>query len=182
MSTPRAPCPSEPRLTRGERHSNTAFVRYTWADLEKYRGMTKLPIILKGIQSVADVKEAIAHKVPAVILSNHGGRNLDGSPSSLEIALEIYREDPTLFQQIEIYADGGVRYGSDALRLLALGVRAVGLGRPFMYANAFGQPGVEKVAEILKRELAGDGSNLGVTDLKAIDANLVDWTPNHWYS
>lgn len=162
--------------------SNTNLVRYTWADLDKYRGMTKLPIILKGIQSAADVKAAVAHKVPAVILSNHGGRNLDGSPSPLEVALEVYREDPTLFQKIEIYADGGVRYGSDALRLLALGVRAVGLGRPFMYANAYGQPGVEKAAQILKSELAGDASNLGVADLKAMSADLVDWTPNNWYS
>lgn len=158
------------------------LTRNTWEDLEKFRTMTKLPIMLKGVQTAAVAKAAIDRKVPAIVLSNHGGRNLDGSPSALEVALEMYQEDPTMFQKIEVYADGGVRYGSDALRLLALGVRAVGVGRPFMYANAFGQPGVEKVAEILKHELTGDSANLGVPDLKKIDAEVVNWTPNGWYS
>ncbi|KAK8071054.1 hypothetical protein PG997_011257 [Apiospora hydei] len=162
--------------------SNVELTRNTWEDLEKYRSMTKLPIILKGVQTAAVAKAAIEHKVPAIVLSNHGGRNLDGSPSALEVAIEMYQEDPTMFQKIEVYADGGVRYGSDALRLLALGVRAVGIGRPFMYANAFGQPGVEKVAQILKGELIGDSANLGVPDLKKIDAEVVNWTPNGWYS
>lgn len=158
------------------------FTRYTWDDYHKFRGMTELPIILKGIQKAADAKAAIKHQVPAIILSNHGGRNLDGSPSALEVAIELYKEDPTIFQQIEVYADGGVRYGSDAVRLLALGVRAVGLGRPFMYANAFGQEGVEKVIEIMNTEIAGDAANLGVADLKNISGDLVDWEPNHWFS
>lgn len=144
--------------------------------------MTKLPIMLKGVQTAAVAKAAIEHKVPAIVLSNHGGRNLDGSPSALEVAIEMYQEDPTMFQKIEVYADGGVRYGTDALRLLALGVRAVGVGRPFMYANAFGQPGVEKVAQILKSELTGDSANLGVPDLKKIDADVVNWQQNGWYS
>ncbi|KAK8024203.1 hypothetical protein PG993_012269 [Apiospora rasikravindrae] len=162
--------------------SNVELTRNTWEDLERYRSMTKLPIVLKGVQTAAVAKMAIEHKVPAIVLSNHGGRNLDGSPSALEVALEMYQEDPTMFQKIEVYADGGIRYGSDALRLLALGVRAVGIGRPFMYANAFGQAGVEKVAQILKNELVGDSANLGVPDLKKIDADVVNWTPNGWYS
>ncbi|KAK8099189.1 uncharacterized protein PG998_012430 [Apiospora kogelbergensis] len=162
--------------------SNVELTRNTWEDLDKFRTMTKLPIMLKGVQTAAVAKAAIEHKVPAIVLSNHGGRNLDGSPSALEVAIEMYQEDPTMFQKIEVYADGGVRYGTDALRLLALGVRAVGVGRPFMYANAFGQPGVEKVAQILKHELTGDSANLGVPDLKKIDADVVNWTQNGWYS
>ncbi|KAK8073690.1 hypothetical protein PG994_004589 [Apiospora phragmitis] len=152
--------------------SNVELTRNTWEDLEKFRTMTKLPIMLKGVQTAAVAKAAIEHKVPAIVLSNHGGRNLDGSPSALEVAIEIRsRCTPT-----------AVRYGTDALRLLALGVRAVGVGRPFMYANAFGQPGVEKVAQILKHELTGDSANLGVPDLKKIDADVVNWTQNGWYS
>lgn len=135
--------------------------------------MTDLPIILKGVSTVEDVKTAIKNKVPAIILSNHGGRQLDTAQSSLESALEIHKEDPKLFKQIEIYADGGVRYGSDILKLLSLGVKAVGLGRSFMYANAFGQPGVEKAISILKREIANDAANLGVADLKKINPNYV---------
>jgi isopentenyl diphosphate isomerase/L-lactate dehydrogenase-like FMN-dependent dehydrogenase len=144
--------------------------------------MTSLPIALKGIQSAADARAAIDHNVPLIVLSNHGGRNLDGSPSPLEVALDIYNNDPSVFSEIEVLADGGVRYGSDALRLLALGVKAVGLGRPFMFANVYGEDGVRKVADIMKAELAGDAANLGVADLKNINSGLVDWTLNGWYS
>jgi isopentenyl diphosphate isomerase/L-lactate dehydrogenase-like FMN-dependent dehydrogenase len=123
--------------------------------------------------SVEDAKLAVQHKAPAIILSNHGGRQLDGTPSSLEVALEIHNESPELFTQTEVYADGGVRYGADALMLLSLGVRAVGLGRPFMYANVFGQEGVEKAISIMKREIAIDAGNLGVADLKNITSSFV---------
>jgi isopentenyl diphosphate isomerase/L-lactate dehydrogenase-like FMN-dependent dehydrogenase len=144
--------------------------------------MTNLPIILKGIQSAADARAAVEHGATAIILSNHGGRNLDGSPSSLEIALEIHREDPEIFNQITVLADGGVRYGTDVLRLLALGIRGVGIGRPAMFANIFGEKGVRRAIEILRAELISDAANLGVADLKRIDPTFVDWTPNQWWS
>ncbi|TQN65295.1 Cytochrome b2 [Colletotrichum shisoi] len=154
----------------------------TWDVYRKYTTMTDLPIILKGIMTVEDAEAAIENNVPAIVISNHGGRQLDGSPSALEIALEIYEKDPSIFQKIEVYADGGVRYGADVLKLLSLGVKAVGLGRPFMFANIFGQEGVEKAIQIIKREVAMDAGNLGVADLKEIDASFVKWTPNNWYS
>lgn len=66
---------------------------------------------------------------PAIYISNHGGRQLDYSPSPLEIAYEIYRNAPQVFEQVEVMADSGVRYGSDVIKLLALGVKMVGLGR-----------------------------------------------------
>ncbi|KAL4976601.1 FMN-dependent dehydrogenase [Aspergillus desertorum] len=154
----------------------------TWEQYAKLQNMTTLPIILKGIQSVEDVKLAIQHGVPALILSNHGGRQLDSSPSSLEVALEVYHEDPDLFNQIEIYADGGVRYGADVLKLLSLGVKAVGLGRSFMYANAYGVEGVKRAIQLLKHEIAIDAANLGVPDLKKIDASYVKWSNNGWFS
>ncbi|KZL75521.1 FMN-dependent dehydrogenase [Colletotrichum tofieldiae] len=135
--------------------------------------MTSLPIVLKGIMSVEDARAAVEHGVPAIWLSNHGGRQLDGSPSSLEVALDIHETAPEIFTQIEVYADGGVRYGTDILKLLALGVKAVGLSRSFMFANVFGQEGVERAIQILKREIANDAGNLGVPDLKKIDASYV---------
>jgi isopentenyl diphosphate isomerase/L-lactate dehydrogenase-like FMN-dependent dehydrogenase len=135
--------------------------------------MTDLPIVLKGLQTVEDVRAAIKHNVPAVILSNHGGRQLDSSPSSLEVALEIHEEDPDLFNQIEIYADGGIRYGADVLKLLALGVKAVGLGRPFMFANTYGVDGVKHAIQLLKHEIAIDAGNLGLPDLKKINPSYV---------
>ncbi|KAE8356289.1 FMN-dependent dehydrogenase [Aspergillus coremiiformis] len=162
--------------------ADSSYTYITWDYYNKLQNMTSLPVIPKGIQSVEDVKLAIEHGAPAVFLSNHGGRQLDGSPSALEVALEIYEEDPQLFRQIEIYADGGVRYGADVLKLLALGVRAVGLGRPFMYANTYGVEGVQRAIQLLKREIAIDAGNLGVPDLKAIDASYVKWVNNGWYS
>ncbi|WYZ40876.1 hypothetical protein EsH8_IV_001217 [Colletotrichum jinshuiense] len=162
--------------------ADSSYSLITWNEYHKLANMTDLPIIIKGIMSVEDAEAAVENNVPAIILSNHGGRQLDGAPSSLEVALEIYEKDPEIFQKIEIYADGGIRYGADALKLLALGCKAVGLGRPFMYANVFGQEGVEKAIELLKHEIAIDAGNLGVPDLKKIDASYVKWTPNNWYS
>ncbi|VUC29252.1 unnamed protein product [Clonostachys rosea] len=162
--------------------ADSDYTLITWDYYHKIQNMTDLPIIIKGLGTVDDVKLAIEHKVPAVYLSNHGGRQLDTAQSTLETALEIFREDPEIFNKIDIFADGGVRYGADALKLLALGVKAVGLGRPFMYANVYGQEGVEKAAKILKHELAIDAGNAGVADLKKVDHTYVNWNSNCYYS
>ncbi|KAF4983046.1 hypothetical protein FZEAL_1446 [Fusarium zealandicum] len=154
----------------------------TWDYYKKLQTMTDLPIILKGIMSVKDALLAVEHNVPAIVLSNHGGRQLDGAPSALDVALDIYKKAPEVFEKIEVYADGGVRYGTDVLKLLSLGVRAVGLGRPFMYSNVFGSEGVELAIDLLKREIVVDAANLGVGDLKKIDASYVEWTPNHSFT
>jgi isopentenyl diphosphate isomerase/L-lactate dehydrogenase-like FMN-dependent dehydrogenase len=160
--------------------ANSAFQRFNWEFYQELKTMTDLPIVLKGIGSAADAKLAVENGVPAIIISNHGGRQLDGAPSALEIAIEMHEEDPEIFNKIEVWADGGIRYGADALRLLALGVRAVGLGRPFMYSNIFGQEGVERVIELFKNEIAVDAGNLGVADLKKIGPEFVNWTPSNW--
>ncbi|KAF4463663.1 FMN-dependent dehydrogenase [Fusarium albosuccineum] len=135
-----------------------------------------------GISTVDDAKLAAENGVPGIILSNHGGRQLDTTQSSLETALEIHREDAEIFQKIEVLADGGVRYGADALKLLALGVKAVGIGRPFMYANIFGEEGVEKAIKLMKHEVAIDAANLGVSDLKKINYHYVNWNSPGYYS
>ena len=164
--------------------ADTELSLLTWEMYRKFQNMTSLPVIPKGIQTVEDAQEAIKNGAKAIFLSNHGGRQLDTPPSSLEVALEIHREDPDLFNQVEVYADGGVRYGSDVLKLLALGVKAVGLGRPFMYSNVYGAEGVKKVIDILKYELINDAANLGVGDLKKIGPQYVDFknSLNTWYS
>jgi len=123
--------------------------------------------------TVEDAQLAVKAGAKAIMLSNHGGRQLDGSPSSLEVALEIFETDPGLFKQVEVLADGGVRQGTDVLKLLALGVKAVGLGRPFMFANVYGTAGVKKAIDLLKHEISIDAANLGVADLKKIDSSYV---------
>lgn len=135
--------------------------------------MTSLPIIPKGITSVEDAQIAVAKGAPAIILSNHGGRHLDGAPSPFQTALKIHDEAPEIFRQTEVLADCGVRYGGDVLKFLALGVKAVGLGRSFMYANLYGTEGVRRAVELLKNEIFLDAVNLGITDLGQLDASWV---------
>ncbi|KAF4964175.1 hypothetical protein FSARC_7872 [Fusarium sarcochroum] len=166
------------RFGVGSADSEYSYI--TWNYYKKLQKMTKLPVIIKGIGSAEDAKLAVQHGAPAIILSNHGGRQLDGSPSGLEVALEIHEEAPEVFKKIEVYADGGVRYGADVLKLLSLGVKAVGLGRPFMYANVFGVDGVKKVIDLLKHEIAIDAGNLGVPDIQKINPSYVKWKFNNW--
>lgn len=162
--------------------ANADYSLLTWDLWRELSKQTSLPIIPKGIQTVEDAKEAVEAGVKAIFLSNHGGRQLDTSPSALEVALEIYNEAPEIFKQVEVYADGGVRYGSDVLKLLSLGVKAVGVGRPFMYSNVYGSKGVKKAIDLLKYEIANDAANLGVADIKKIGPEYVNWKAvNNWF-
>ncbi|KFA73942.1 hypothetical protein S40288_00950 [Stachybotrys chartarum IBT 40288] len=155
-------------------NANSVTSYLTWDLYEEMKNHTTLPIILKGITTVEDALTAVERGVPAIWLSNHGARQVDHSPSPLEIAYEIYRNAPQVFSQVEVLADSGVRYGSDVLKLLALGVKAVGLGRPFMYSNVYGLEGPQKVIEILKSEILQDAAQIGITDLSNIDPKRLN--------
>lgn len=98
---------------------------------------------------------------------------MEYSPSPLEIAYEIHRNAPEVFEKVEVLADSGVRYGTDVLKLLSLGVRAVGMGRPFMYANTYGVEGVKKAVQMIKSEVLNDAAQIGISDLHAIPKNIV---------
>jgi isopentenyl diphosphate isomerase/L-lactate dehydrogenase-like FMN-dependent dehydrogenase len=166
----------------GKGSANSGYSYFTWDFFKELQSLTTLPVVPKGIQTVEDAKLAIENGAKAIFISNHGGRQLDSAPSALEIALEIYNEDPEIFKKVEVYADGGVRYGVDALKLLALGVRAVGLGRPFMYANVYGAEGVARAVKMMKYELTNDAANLGVGNLKTIGPQFVNWkSVNMWF-
>ncbi|KAI5922460.1 S-2-hydroxy-acid oxidase [Camillea tinctor] len=155
-------------------NSNSATSALTWDIYEQMKNQTSLPIILKGISTVEDALLAQEKGAKAIYISNHGGRQLDHSPSPLEIAYEIHRNAPQLFTEMEILADSGVRYGSDVLKLLALGVKAVGLGRSFMYANCYGQAGVEQAIQIMKKEIAQDAAQVGISDIQNISSKLLN--------
>ena len=94
-----------------------------------------------------------------------GGRQVDGVPTAVEILLDVHRQYPEVFDQIEIYADGGVRRGTHVLTLLALGVRAVGLGRSPMYANIFGEEGVTRMLDIIRQEMITEMKLMGQSDI-----------------
>jgi isopentenyl diphosphate isomerase/L-lactate dehydrogenase-like FMN-dependent dehydrogenase len=140
-------------------------LNFTIEALNELRSWTSLPIIPKGIKTAKDVKLCADLGFKAVYISNHGGRVVDNTPTAVEVLLDLHVQYPEVFDQIEIYADGGVRRGNHVLMLLALGARAVGLGRPPMFANVYGQEGVERMLEILHKEMVTEMRLLGETDV-----------------
>jgi L-lactate dehydrogenase (cytochrome) len=119
---------------------------FSWDDLAWLRRHMKLPIVLKGIQSAADARLAMHMGCQGIVISNHGGRALDGAPASILVLLELHRECAEVFDHMEVFIDGGFRRGSDVLKAICLGASGVGLGRPFMYAINYGTEGVVHLA------------------------------------
>ncbi|KAM7288186.1 hydroxyacid oxidase 1-like [Ixodes scapularis] len=123
----------------------------TWADVIWLRGITKLPVVAKGICTAEDAEEAIHSGVSAILVSNHGARHLDGLPSTIEVLPDIVR---AVRGRVEVYLDGGVRRGTDVVKALALGAKAVFIGRPALWGLAYnGKAGVRQTLEILREEL-----------------------------
>ncbi|TVY18632.1 Cytochrome b2 [Lachnellula arida] len=131
-------------------------------------------LVLKGLQSVEDVKLAAEHKVDGVVLSNHEGRNLDTSPPALLVLLELRKHFPEAFSEMEIYIDGGIRRGTDILKAYCLGATAVLLGRPFLCSLAYGEQGVERLIDILRDEVETGMRLLGVTNLAQLRPGLIN--------
>lgn len=124
---------------------------FTWKDLEWLKSITKLPIILKGILHPSDAEMAVSHGVAAIIVSNHGGRQVDTTPPTIDILPQIAEK---IAGKIPILLDGGIRRGTDIIKALSLGATAVLIGRPILWGLAAkGQYGVESVINILKKEL-----------------------------
>jgi isopentenyl diphosphate isomerase/L-lactate dehydrogenase-like FMN-dependent dehydrogenase len=122
-----------------------------WDDLEWLRGITSLPIVLKGIQHVDDAREAVKRGVDGIVVSNHGGRQVDGAIGSLDALAPIAEASG---DELTILFDSGVRSGSDVIKALALGADAVCLGRPYIWGLALdGQDGVETVLKMILAEL-----------------------------
>lgn len=152
-------------------------VGLTWKDIDDFKKLTKMPVVIKGVQRVEDVLLAIEHKADAVVLSNHGGRQLDFSRSPVELLADVMPvlKEKQLDKKIEIYIDGGIRRGTDVLKALCLGAKGVGLGRPFLYANsAYGDKGVERAIQILKTEIVTDMKLLGVSKIEDLTPELLD--------
>ena len=123
----------------------------TWRDVEWLAQEWGGPLIIKGVQSTEDCRNAAAAGASAVMLSNHGGRQLDGAPAPVDCIADVA---DALGDQLEIICDGGIRRGSHIVKALALGASAVGIGRAYLYALAAGgQPGVERALGLLQDEL-----------------------------
>lgn len=149
----------------------------SWKDIPWFQSITKMPIILKGVQRVEDVIRAVECGVQGVVLSNHGGRQLDFARSGIEVLAEVM---PVLRERgwenrIEIYIDGGVRRATDIIKALCLGAKGVGIGRPFLYAmSAYGLPGADRVIQLLKDEMEMNMRLIGCTSIDQLNPTLID--------
>ena len=144
-------------------YSNPAF---TWNDLAFLRDQTRLPIILKGILSPDDARYAVEHGMDGIVVSNHGGRQLDGAIAALDALPQVV---DAVGDKLAVLFDSGIRRGADVLKAIALGVRAVLLGRPYCYGLAVnGEQGVRDVVLNLLTDIDISLANAGVTNLSEL--------------
>lgn len=143
----------------------------TWADLAWLRSVAGLPLVLKGITHPDDAVLAVEHGCAAIVVSNHGGRQLDGTAATADLLPDVVA---AVAGRIPVFVDGGIRRGADVLRALALGAAGVLVGRPVLWGLAVdGEAGVARVLGRLAEELAVDAGLAGVTDLRAVPRDLV---------
>ncbi|KAI8875301.1 hypothetical protein K501DRAFT_261360 [Backusella circina FSU 941] len=149
-----------------------------WDDIAWFKSVTKMPIVIKGVQTAEDAVLAAKYGCQGVVLSNHGGRQLDFAPSGIEILAEtmdaLKREGIDL-SKFEVYVDGGIRRGSDIFKAIALGAKGVGIGRPALYAlSGYGQAGVEKLLQLFQDELEMVMRLAGARTIADIKPEMVD--------
>jgi isopentenyl diphosphate isomerase/L-lactate dehydrogenase-like FMN-dependent dehydrogenase len=143
----------------------------SWRDLAWLRSLSSLPLLLKGILTAEDALLAVEHGVAGIIVSNHGGRQLDGVSAAIEVLPEVVE---AVQGRCEVYMDGGIRRGTDVLKALALGARAVLLGRPVLWGLAVaGAQGAYQVLEILRTELELALALAGQPAVAQVDRSLV---------
>ena len=145
----------------------------SWDDIDWLRSIWDGPIVLKGIQTVEDAKQAVSMGVDGIGLSNHGGRQLDDAPSPVSLIEPVRHE---IADQATIICDGGIRRGSDIVKAIALGADAVSLGRPYFLAlGAGGEAGVDWLLDFLREGLERTMALSGCRSLAEIDRDLVNW-------
>ena len=143
----------------------------SWKDIEWIKQRWGGTLIIKGIMDPDDARVAVQSGADALIVSNHGGRQLDGAPSSIRALPAIV---DAVGSQIEVHMDGGIRSGQDVLKAIALGAKGVYIGRPFLYGlGAMGQDGVTKCLDIIRNELDLTMAFCGRTDIRTVDKGIL---------
>jgi L-lactate dehydrogenase (cytochrome) len=146
----------------------------SWSDVEWIKRRWGGKLILKGIMEPQDARHAVESGADALVVSNHGGRQLDGAPSSIAALADIV---DSVGSGIEIHMDGGIRSGQDVIKALALGARGVYIGRPFLYGlGAGGKAGVTRCLEIIRKELDITMAFCGHRDIRDVDERIL-WGP-----
>jgi len=163
-----------------ERERGSAFTRYvtdlldaslTWRDVDWLQSISPLPVVVKGIMTAEDARLAVDHGAKGIIVSNHGGRQLDSTLGTLDALPEVVE---SARGRVEIYMDGGIRRGTDVLKALALGAKAVLVGRPILWGLALGgADGVRAVLEHLRMEFDQAMALAGRASVDEIDRSLI---------
>jgi 4-hydroxymandelate oxidase len=164
-------------LLRDENGGMPAFIAslrnllLTWDEIDWIRRITDTPIVLKGVMTAEDAALAVEHGLDGIIVSNHGGRQVDGTLATIQTLPEIAER---VGGRIEILLDGGIRRGTDVLKALALGAKGVLIGRPYLWGLAMGgEAGVLQVIELLRAEIDCAMAQCGQADVKRISRSLV---------
>ncbi len=145
--------------------------RFNWKDIERVRRKFNLPVIVKGIGTAEDAKIAVEHGVAAVYVSNHGGRQLDHGQGTLEILPEVVA---AVNGHAEVMVDGGFVRGTDVLKAVALGAKAVGIGKLQAWALAAGgEAGMGVLLHLLEEEITKDMMLMGLTKLSQVDRSVL---------
>jgi L-lactate dehydrogenase (cytochrome) len=155
------------------RDAHTAMKReaFSWDDMQWIRALWKGPIVIKGVLSADDAKRSLDHGAAAVVVSNHGGRQLDGVPASLQVLPEVVA---AVKDQAEVLMDSGIRRGSDIVKAICLGARAVLCGRAFAYGLAAGgEAGVTLALAMLRSDLERSLKLLGCRSVEALNESYV---------
>ncbi|MDI5972611.1 alpha-hydroxy acid oxidase [Streptomyces sp. SL13] len=146
-----------------------------WDHLDRLREMTSLPVVLKGVLHPEDGRTAVAHGVDGLLLSNHGGRQLDTAPATVDLLPDMLA---AVAGRVPVLLDGGVRRGTDVVKALALGATAVGIGRPVVYGLAAGgEDGVRHVVDLLREEIDHTLALCGATAPRDLTPDLVRTVP-----
>jgi 4-hydroxymandelate oxidase len=145
----------------------------TWDDIRWIRDAVKVPVVLKGILHPDDAERAIGAGAAGIVVSNHGARNLDTTPATIEVLPRITER---VAGRVPVLMDGGIRRGTDVIKALALGASAILIGRPYVYGLAVaGAAGVTAVIDILRRELEQAMALTGRASIQGLDRSLI-WT------
>lgn len=152
-------------------YSTTLDPKLTWKDIDWLRSLTGLPVLLKGILNPDDADRAARAGVAGIIVSNHGARNLDTAPATIDALPAVTAK---VAGRVPVLVDGGIRRGTDILKALALGANAVLVGRPYLYGLAVqGAPGVTRVVNILRREFEMAMALTGRPTIASIDSSVI---------
>lgn len=163
--------PDDVLWTAGDVPQPRPFPTPTWETLQQMREVSKIPVVVKGVMTAEDTELAVKHGLSGVIVSNHGGRQLDQVGATIEALPECVK---AANGKIPVLVDGGFRRGTDMFKALALGASAVGIGRPYLWGlAAFGQAGVVRIVEILRAELAAVMGMAGTGKVSQIDRSFV---------